>query len=76
MQRTPAASGGMLCCFSSKGQSSSFSDLTSPPDGYQGQGVEMTSTSGREAGVGGRWQIIWNKDGVTQRMVFEASGAT
>ncbi|GAX72932.1 hypothetical protein CEUSTIGMA_g387.t1 [Chlamydomonas eustigma] len=42
----------------------------------QGQEDEA-STSGRGAnGGGGRWQVMWNQDRVTQRLMFEASGAT
>ena len=79
MQRSgpPSGSGGgFLCCFSppqgGQDPTSSFDDL-SPAAGLK-QGTEMTSTSGRDAV--GRWQIIWNKDQVAQRLVFEASSAT
>ena len=75
----PPSSGAFLCCFAPP---ASGRDPPTTPE-FNNLGQESTaSASGRESDsggasrAGGRWQIIWNKDRVAQRLVFEASGAT
>ena len=54
-----------LCCFAPGVDAVVSSDSQEDEEG------SAPSTSGR-----GTWQMIWNKDNVAQRMVFEASNAT
>ncbi len=63
----------MFCCFAPKDEPA-LSDLNLAA-GNPEQETEP-STSGREADGTGRWQILWNRDRVAQRIVFEAGGAT